>query len=305
MPESQDIQMSLKTWFNETRPPFLLLTPITYSVGIASAYIVGSFDVFRALLGLVGVLLAHISINVINDYFDYKSGLDFTTKPTPFSGGSGMLISGTLQAKDVYRFAMGSLIIGSAIGLYFAYTMGWMLLPLVAATAISIYFYTPAFSHWYVGEIITGINFGPLMVLGGYFIMTGQYSYNALAAGVIPGILVGTLLFLNEFPDMEADKGVGRKNVVISLGLEKASRIYVALIAATYAWVLICIATSLLPITTLVTFITLPTALKATRGVLQDHGDIGKLIPAMGANVTLTLNMTAWTTVGLLLSLLV
>ena len=304
MPESQDIQMSLKTWFNETRPPFLLLTPITYSVGIASAYIVGSFDVFRALLGLVGVLLAHISINVINDYFDYKSGLDFTTKPTPFSGGSGMLISGTLQAKDVYRFAMGSLIIGSAIGLYFAYTMGWMLLPLIAATAISIYFYTPAFSHWYIGEIITGINFGPLMVLGGYFIMTGQYSYNALAAGVIPGILVGTLLFLNEFPDMEADEGVGRKNVVISLGLEKASRIYVALIAATYAWVLICIATSLLPFTTLVTFITLPTALKATRGVLRDHGDIGKLIPAMGANVTLTLNMTAWTTVGLLLSLL-
>jgi len=297
--------MSLKTWFNETRPPFLLLTPIAYSVGIASAYIVGSFDIFRVLLGLVGALLAHISINVINDYFDYKSGLDFTTKPTPFSGGSGMLISGTLQAKDVYKFAMGSLIIGSSIGIYFAYTMGWMLLPLVAAAAISIYFYTSAFSHWYIGEIITGINFGPLMVLGGYFIMTGQYSYSALAAGVIPGILVGTLLFLNEFPDMEADKGVGRKNVVISLGLEKASKIYVALIASTYAWVLICVATSLLPYTALVTFITLPTALKATRGVLRDHGDIGKLIPAMGANVTLTLNMTAWTTVGLLLSLLV
>ncbi len=216
-----------------------------------------------------------------------------------------MLISGTLQAKDVYKFAMGSLIIGSSIGIYFAYTMGWMLLPLVAAAAVSIYFYTSAFSHWYIGEIITGINFGPLMVLGGYFIMTGQYSYSALAAGVIPGILVGTLLFLNEFPDMEADKGVGRKNVVISLGLEKASKIYVALIAATYAWVLICVATSLLPYTALVTFITLPTALKATRGVLQDHGDIGKLIPAMGANVTLTLNMTAWTSVGLLLSLLV
>jgi 1,4-dihydroxy-2-naphthoate octaprenyltransferase len=293
--------MSLKTYFNETRPPFLLLTPVTYSVGIASAYIVGSFDIFRALLGLVGVLLAHISINVINDYFDYKSGLDFTTKP----GGSGMLPSGTLEAKNVYRFAMGSLIIGSAIGLYFAYTIGWMLLPLVVAAAISIYFYTPAFSRWYIGEIVTGLNFGPLMVLGGYFIMTGQYSYNALAAGVIPGILVGTLLFLNEFPDMEADKGVGRKNVVISFGLETASRIYVVLIAATYAWVLICIATSLLPFTTLVTFITLPTALKATRGVLRDHGDIGKLIPAMGANVTLTLNMTAWTTVGLLLSLLV
>ena len=302
---SQEAQMSLKTYFDETRPPFLLLTPVTYSVGIASAYVIGSFDLFRALLGFVGVLLAHISINVINDYFDYKSGLDFKTKPTPFSGGSGILPSGMLEAKNVYRFAMGSLIIGSAIGLYFAYTMGWMLLPLVAAAAISIYFYTPAFSRWYIGEIVTGMNFGPLMVLGGYFIMTGRYSYSALAAGVIPGILVGTLLFLNEFPDMEADSEVGRKNVVIKLGLEKASKIYVALIASTYAWVLICMATSLLPLTSIVTFITLPTALKATRGVLRDHGDIGRLIPAMGANVTLTLNMTAWTTVGILLSLLV
>ena len=302
--EGQDIQMSLKTYFDETRPPFLLLTPVTYSVGIASAYITGNFDVFRALLGLVGALLAHISINVINDYFDYKSGLDLTTKPTPFSGGSGMLPSGTLESKNVYRFAMGSLIIGGAIGLYFAYTMGWMLLPLVAAVAISIYFYTPAFSHWYIGELVTGINFGPLMVLGGYFIMTGEYSYNALAAGVIPGILVGTLLYLNEFPDMDADKGVGRRNLVISLGLEKASKVYVALIASTFAWVVVAIALRLLPVTVLVTFITLPTALKATKGVLRDHSDIGKLIPAMGANVTLTLNMTAWTTVGLLLSLL-
>ena len=296
--------MDLKTWFMETRPPFLLLTPISYSVGIASAYIAGSFDLFRAVLGLVGVLLAHVSINVINDYFDYKSGLDLKTKRTPFSGGSGILPSGTLKAEDVYRFAMGSLIIGSAIGLYFAYTVGWMLLPLVAFAAVSIYFYTPGFSHWYVGEIITGINFGPLMVIGGYFIMAGKYSVNALAAGVIPGILVGTLLYLNEFPDMEPDRDVGRKNVVIKLGLEKASKIYVALIASTFLWVPVAIALRLLPITTLVTYVTLPTALKATRGVLRDHGDIGKLIPAMGANVTLVLNMTAWTTVGLLLSLL-
>jgi 1,4-dihydroxy-2-naphthoate octaprenyltransferase len=115
----------------------------------------------------VGGLLAHVSMNVINDYFDYKSGLDFTTKPTPFSRGSGLLPSETLNAKDVYKFAMGSLIIGSAIGLYFAYTVGWMLLPLIAFTAISIYFYTESLSHWYIGEIVTAINFGPLMVLGG------------------------------------------------------------------------------------------------------------------------------------------
>jgi len=288
----------------ETRPPFLLLIPITYSVGIASAYIAGSFNLFRALLGFVGVLLAHVSMNVINDYFDYKSGLDFTTKLTPFRGGSGLLPSGTLNAKDVYKFAMGSLIIGRAISLYFAYTVGWMILPLIAFAAISIYFYTESLSHWYIGEIVTGINFGPLMVLGGYFIMTGHYSVEALAAGVIPGILVGTLLYLNEFPDLEADKAVRRKNTVIALGLSKASKLYVVLISAVFIWVLVAIALNLLSFTTLVTYLALPTALKATSVVLCDYGDIGQLIPAMGANVTLTLHMTAWTTIGLLLSLL-
>jgi len=295
--------MSLKMWFQETRPHFLLLTPITFSVGLASAYIEGSFHLPRALLGLVGALLAHISINVINDYFDFESGLDLKTKPTPFSGGSGMLISGSLEAKKVYQFAMGSLTIGCLIGVYFVLTTGWMLLPLVAAVAVSIYFYTPGFSRWYVGEIVTGINFGPLLVLGGYFIMTGHYGVKALSAGIIPGILIGTLLYLNEFPDLEADKAVGRRNVVISLGLRSASKVYAILIASTYVWVVASIILGLLPLTTLVTFLTLPVAMKAVRGVLRDHGDIGRLIPAMGANVTLVLSMTAMTTVGLLLSI--
>ena len=294
--------MNLKTWFMETRPSFLLLTPIAFSVGLASAYLEGSFHAPRALLGLIGVLLAHISINVINDYFDYKSGLDLKTKPTPFSGGSGMLPSGVLEAKDVYRFAMGSLIVGSIIGVYFVLTTGWMLLPLIAVAAISIYFYTPVFSRLYVGEIITGLNFGPLMVLGGYFIMTGYYGVKPLSVGIIPGILVGTLLFLNEFPDVEADKAVGRRNVVILLGLAQASKIYAVLIASAYIWVFASIILGLMPPTTLVTYLTLPLALKAVKGVLTDHDDVGRLIPAMGANVMLVLSMTAMTMIGLLLS---
>jgi 1,4-dihydroxy-2-naphthoate octaprenyltransferase len=294
--------MNLKTWFLETRPSFLLLTPIAFSVGLASAYLEGSFHAPRALLGLIGVLLAHISINTINDYFDYKSGLDFKTKPTPFSGGSGLLPSGTLEAKDVYRFALGSLIVGSIIGVYFVLTTGWMLLPLIAVAAISIYFYTPGFSRWYVGEIITGLNFGPLMVLGGYFIMTGHYGAKPLSASIIPGILVGTLLFLNEFPDVEADNAVGRRNVVISLGLAQSSKIYSVLIASTYLWVFASIILGLMPPTTLVTYLTLPLALKAVKGVLRDHDNVGRLIPAMGANVMLVLSMTAMTTIGLLLS---
>ena len=296
--------MNLKIWFMETRPSFLLLTPLVFSVGLAGAYIEGSFNVFRALLGLAGVMLAHLSVNVINDYFDYKSGLDLKVRRTPFSGGSGVLPAGLLDARDVYLFAVGCLILGGVIGVYFVLTTGWMLLPLIAVTALTIYFYTTHLSHWFVGEVFAGLHFGPLMVLGGHFIQTGRYGVSALASGIVPGILVGTLLFLNEFPDVEADREGGRRNVVIHLGLAKSSKIYVLLIASTYMWILACVLLGLMPVTMLVTFVTLPLALKAARGVLRDYGDVERLIPSMGSNVKLVLSMTGTTALGLLLSAL-
>ena len=296
--------MNLKIWFMETRPSFLLLTPLVFSVGLAGAYIEGSFNVFRALLGLAGVMLAHLSVNVINDYFDYKSGLDLKVRRTPFSGGSGILPAGLLDARDVYLFAVGCLILGGVIGVYFVLTTGWILLPLIAVTALTIYFYTTHLSHWFVGEVFAGLHFGPLMVLGGHFIQTGRYGVSALVSGIVPGILVGTLLFLNEFPDVEADREVGRRNAVIHLGLAKSSKIYVLLIASTYIWVLACVLLGLMPVTMLVTFVTLPLALKAARGVLRDYGDVERLIPSMGSNVKLVLSMTGTTALGLLLSAL-
>lgn len=296
--------MNLKVWFMETRPSFLLLTPLVFSVGVAAAYIEGSFNVFRAFLGLVGVMLAHLSVNVINDYFDYRSGLDLKVKRTPFSGGSGILPAEMLDARDAYLFAVGCLILGGAIGIYFALTTGWMILPLIAVAAFTIYFYTTHLSHWFVGEVFTGLNFGPLMVLGGYFTQTGRYSVSALTVGVIPGILVGTLLFLNEFPDVEADREAGRRNAVIHLGLATSSKIYVFLIASTYTWIIASILSGLMPVTMLVTFVTLPLAMKATRGALRDHSDVERLITSMGANVKLVLSITGTTTLGILLSAL-
>jgi len=294
--------MNLKVWFMETRPSFLLLTPLVFSVGLSEAYIEGSFNAFRALLGLAGVMLAHLSINVINDYFDYKSGLDLKVRRTPFSGGSGILPAGLLDAKDAYLFAVGCLILGGVIGVYFVLTTGWMLLPLIVTAAFTIYFYTTHLSHWFVGEVFTGLNFGPLMVLGGYFIQTGRYSLSALASGVIPGILIATLLFLNEFPDLEVDREAGRRNAVIRLGRERSSKVYVLLITSVYAWIVACIIIRLMPVTMLAAFATIPLAVKAARGVLRDYRDVEKLIPAMGTNVMLVLTTTGAASLGILLS---
>ncbi len=294
--------MKISDWISETRPAFLLLTPITFSVGLAIAFTEGHFYPIRAFLGLIGTILAHASVNMLNDYFDHESGLDYTTQRTPFSGGSGYIQSGTLNAKRVFYVALTLLAISGMIGIYFVATLGWMLLPIVVAAVATISLYTPLLSKIYLGEILTGMNFGPLMAMGGYFIMTGNYSVESVTAGAVPGILVGILLYLNEFPDLEPDRRVGRRNIVMVLGLKNAAIGYAVLVASTYISVLVSVYLGILPVTTLVTFLTLPIAVKAVRGVLENYGDIKNLIPALGENVKLVLSMTALTSVGILLS---
>ena len=109
---------SLKTWFLETRPQFLILTPLCVLVGVAAAqYDDVPFRPLHFFLALLGALLAHVSVNVLNDYFDYKSGIDLATQRTPFSGGSGILPAGLLKPYQVYLFGLLSLIAVGAIGI--------------------------------------------------------------------------------------------------------------------------------------------------------------------------------------------
>jgi 1,4-dihydroxy-2-naphthoate octaprenyltransferase len=129
--------------FLETRPQFLILTPMCVLVGVAAAAY-DDFDLnpLHVILTVVGALLAHISVNVLNDYFDYRSGIDLATKRTPFSGGSGILPGGLLKAQEVYLLGLASLSGVGAIGIYFTMEWGWKILPLGIAGMLVVYLYT-------------------------------------------------------------------------------------------------------------------------------------------------------------------
>jgi len=250
--------MKIKTYFLETRPHFLVLSVVLIFLSTSMAWHSGYFNPGYTVLSLIGLILLHTSTNVLNDYYDYKSGIDLNTERTPFSGGSGILPTGGLDPRSVYLFAVGCLLIGGTIGAYFVYVLGWNLLPLILVGAFTIYFYTTHLSHWYLGEFFTGLNFGFLMTVGAFFLMAGRYSVSAFVPAIIPGVLGFTLLFINEFPDVEPDMKVGRRNIVMALGLERSSKLYAALVASPYVWVLICLFTRLMPFTISVTFLTLP-----------------------------------------------
>lgn len=290
--------MSYKTWFAETRPAFLILTPVCYLLGVSIAYNEGHLNVPNILLGLLGAMCAHIGVNVLNDYFDYRSTLDLKTNRTPFSGGSGILPKGLMTPKGVFLMGIASLVVGAFIGVSFIVAFGLSLLPLVLAVGAIILLYTPMLTRIYVGEFAAGLGFGPLMSLGAYFIQTGEYSLRALQASIIPGILVAALLFLNEVPDVKADSSVGRRNLVILLGEKRSSQFYAVLLMSVYLSLILGIWLGSFPVSVLVAFLTLPIALRAIQGVSLHYDNPQSLIPAMADNVIVVLLTTLLTSGG-------
>ena len=289
---------SLKAWVMLPRFQYFPLTVILVSLGTAIAAYEGYFHFGHFLLAMFGSILVHMTVNVINDYHDYVDGIDLNTQRTPFSGGSGVLPSNLLKPKQAFWFATLCLLIAMMIGAYFCFSVGWWLFPLLLVAGFSAYFYNVYLARWHMGEIFAGIGFGPLLVLGSYYVQTGRYSWETLIASLAPGILTSNLLFLNEFPDWKADQKGGRKHFVISLGEKDASYLFVGLLVTSYLCIIVGVLAKMMPVLTLIGLGTLWFGWKAAKGALKYYNDIEKLTPVLGMNVITILGTQALLTVG-------
>lgn len=279
----------LKNLFLETRPQFLLLSVILVFLGTCVAWFNnGVLHMGDALLAGFGVVLTHVSVNTLNDYFDYKSGVDLKTEITPFSGGSGILRAGLLKPKQVLWMGIITLLAAAPIGIYFILFQGWLLLPLLIAAALCVIFYTPFILKHRWPEWSAGLGLGMLPVLGAYFAQTGTYSLFAFFSAAPSFILVHNLLLLNEFPDIEADKIACRKTLPITMGKKKAAGVYAALTLFVYLWIIGCSLVRIMPVSTLIALLTLPFAAKAIQGSFKPDDRSG-LISAMRNNVLVVL----------------
>jgi len=280
--------VKLKIWFLETRPQFLLLSVVLVFLGTCLAWYDDAFHLGYALLAFVGLLLTHISVNTLNDYFDYRSGIDLEVKRTPFSGGSGILPSALLKPRQVLWLSLTSFLLAIPIGVYFVVARGWQLLPLLLIAAVCILLYTPVILKLGWPEWAPGVGLGALPVLGAYFVQTTAYTLPAVVASIPSAILVHNLLLLNEFPDTEADEKAGRKTLPITMGKARASLLYAMLTLIVYLWIIGGVVARLMPLFCLIALLTLPLAVKAIQGALR-HQEITKLVPAMANNVLVVL----------------
>ncbi len=292
--------MKLKVWFLETRPQFLLLSVMLAFLGTCIAWYEGAFHFGYAILAFVGLVLAHISVNTLNDYFDYKSGIDLTTIRTPFSGGSGILPPGNLKPRQVLGMGLGSLLLTIPIGVFFVLKTGWQLIPLLIIAALCVVLYTPVILKMYWPEWAPGLGLGALPVMGAYFVQTGEYTWPLVIASIPSFILVHNLLFINEFPDLEADRKGGRRTTPVVIGLEKSSRLYSALTILVYIWIIGCVVVKVMPVYCLAALLTLPIGLKAIRGSGQ-YQEMDKLVPALAANVQVVLGIQLLLGIGYIL----
>lgn len=279
----------LKICFLETRPQYLLLSVILAFLGTCIAwYYQDALNLGYALLAGIGLVLTHISVNTLNDYFDYKSGVDLKTRVTPFSGGSGILKAGLLQPRQVLTMGIVTLLLAAPIGIYFIVVQGWLLLPLLIIAALCVVFYTPVILERRWPEWSAGLGLGMLPVLGAYFAQAGTYSWPAFFGAVPSFILVHNLLLLNEFPDVEADSSGGRKTLPITMGKTKTAKFYTAMTILMYLWIIGCVVTGVSPLWTLLALLTLPFAVLAMRGSFHPEDEAG-IIKAMKNNVLVVL----------------
>jgi len=292
------------------RAPFLVLPPalVLLGTGVAVWWLAQRphptpINWGHVILVLIGSLAAHISVNALNEYFDFRSGLDFRTMKTPFSGGSGTLPAQPEMAGAALWTGLISLAICGAIGVYFLTVQGWRLLPLGLLGLIVIVVYTTWLTHnWLLCLIAPGLGFGTLMVMGTAFVLTGAYSWSAFFASLVPFFLVSNLLLLNQFPDAEPDKAVGRKHLVIVAGRRVGALVYTLFLAATYLSILIGVLLGLLPAWALLGLLSLPLAVFTSISAAQYAESMPKLAPAMGMNVLINILTPILVGVGLLVA---
>jgi 1,4-dihydroxy-2-naphthoate octaprenyltransferase len=286
--------MAIKTIVQSMRVPFLILAPVCVFLGM-STVVANQADVslLALMLALLGAFLAHISVNTLNEYFDFKSGLDLETIKTPFSGGSGALPQNPEMVGGVLAVGLASSIFLFMIGSYFVWQFGAGIIPIGITGLVIIATYTGWINkHPFICLIAPGIGFGFLMVVGTQFVLQGEFTPLSWLVAAVPFFLVNNLLLLNQYPDIKADAKAGRYHFPIAYGVSRSNMVYGLFAVATAVVIIAAVQTGHLPMLSLIALIPMPLAIFSLYGAVKHGEAIGSYPQYLGANVAVTILTT-------------
>ncbi len=284
---------TLQKWVHALRAPFFSATLIPVFLGTAIAfYETGIFHFWPFALTTIAMLFIHAGINLANDYYDGKSGADaLNTNPTPFSGGSRVIQDGIIPAPHIKYAFLLCLAIGSLIGLYLnSITPGNGVLILgLLGIGIGVFYSAPplAASYKRFGELFVAVGFGPLIVVGASLVQTFSFSWIALAASLPIALLIAGVLFLNQFPDFDADVKAGKRNIVNTLGKQASVKILAGGIVLSFLLTLAFVAGNIFPLWSLATLVLVPMSFFVVSHTQKNVDKILELLPANAGMITL------------------
>jgi 1,4-dihydroxy-2-naphthoate octaprenyltransferase len=262
----------------------MLASLIAVASGISIAFWKhGVFNFTYAALTFAGVICLHASVDLLNDYWDYKRGTDIIAKRTKFSGGTGVLPDNLLKPRMVYAAAVIFLILGVLTGTYFVIIRGIAIAIILGFAIVSIWFYSTSIVNSGLGELFVAIK-GTLIVLGSFYVQTEVIDPSAIYVGGIIGILSASVLFANSFPDYDADRYTGRRTLLNMIGKQKGSRLFPILVMIPYILILAGIFLGYTKFLSLACMASIPYAIKAIKHIDQ-YKHIDKFVPVMAATV--------------------
>ncbi|GHG65561.1 hypothetical protein GCM10010919_12970 [Alishewanella longhuensis] len=272
-----------------SRANFLTLTLVCIALAATASLQAGAATLWsQYLLVTLVALCAHISVNAFNEYFDFKSGLDFLTTRTPFSGGSGTLVANPQASSIALTLAVMTLLVVITGGLYLTLQHGWQLLLIGIPGVLIIYAYTQYINKAPILCLLApGLGFGLLMTLGAFWVFADKLTGGAWLLALIVSLLVSNLLLLNQFPDVEADRQVGRRHLPIVIGRRHSASVFSLLAVLSYILLLLGVIAQQLPWQSLLGLLSLPLLFMILPGIFKYAEQPEKLSRYLGMNVLL------------------
>ena len=266
-----NIMSTYANWFLASRPWSFAMTAISICVGSALAAIDGPFSWGYFFITLLGMVVVHAASNLHNDYYDVKNGVD-TVEAATTQYRPHPLVEGKLAIRQVAIIAAVLYAIAVAVGLFLVFSRGTELLWICLLGLFASIMYTaPPIKYKYVamGEFSVFLMWGPLMVLGAYFVQRQVFSINAVLVSIPFGMLVALVLLANNIRDIEHDQSRGISTIAIVLGQQKGMVLYFILILAAYIGVVVMSLLGPLHLWSLMVLLSVPLALKLFRLMKQ------------------------------------
>lgn len=245
--------------------------------GVISWAVAQGFSIWYFFLVLLGIVINHIGLNMTDDYFDYKHSVDNLKvgEKNPYTGGSGTLSSGLIAPESMRKAFTACYVITAIIGIYLTLTRG---LPVLALGLFGIFcsvFYTAppvSFSHHGLGELSLLLNFGTIIGLGSYFVQAQTFTLEAFLATLPMGVMLFSMIVINEIPDLEEDRKAGKLTLVARYGKKAGMKLYSTSWLFTYSIIIGAVALQIMPPITLIAFLSIPLVYKSMK-ILRTHYD--------------------------------